>query len=443
MQGIIHFSRNMNRRAIFSLILSMLVAQQATLAAPPERSISPSRQFIIYGADAKLRGAVSDLAEATKTNLLALLQKPDGWKTPIVVNLQLAQANLPEMPPAALRFSQTGFGLKLQLDLTIASTFDASLVERELLRAILLEIIYRKQPDLVAGTAYVEPPEWLLDGVLALTPGRDRGQLVDAILLSDKIVPLKEFLRQRPSLLDSPGRLLYRAYSLALMQLIVDGADGRSRLALYIDNLSHASNDPFADLKAQFPVLGEDAEKSWRSSVVELNAAQNYQLLSFIETERRLDEMLRAKTLEIGPPAKTIQLEDLWRRKLSPAERLAVNGLSHDLLLLAARANPVMRPIVREYQEIAMLLVAGKRKGLAKRFVRIKTTRAEIVARMKDVDDYMNWFEATQSKTSSGVFVDYLKAAGEPEAPAPRRRDPLSVYLDSIEEQFETDSALN
>ncbi len=427
----------MNRPAIFTLIISILLVQRAMLAAPPERSVSPSRQFIVYGADAKLRGAVSDLAEATKANILALLQKPDGWKTPIVVNLQLAQANLPEIPPAALHFSQTGFGLKLQLDLTIASTFDASLVERELLRAILLEMIYRKQPDLAPGTAYVGPPEWLLDGVLALTPGRDRGPLVEAVVLSDKIVPLQEFLRQHPSLLDSPARLLYRAYSLALVQLIVDGADGRSRLAGYIDNLARASNDPFADLKAQFPILSDDAEKTWRSSVAELNAAQNYQLLSFIETERRLDELLRGKTSKAGPSSDAIQFEDLWQRKISPAERPALNRLNQNLLLLAARANPVMRPIVREYQQIVVLIAAGKHKRLAERFARLKTTRVEIAARMNDVDDYMNWFEATQSKTMSNVFVDYLKAAGLPQTPAPRRRDALSVYLDAIEEQFQ------
>jgi len=336
-----------------------------------------------------------------------------------------------------LHFSQTGFGLKLQLDLTIAATFDASLVERELLHAILLEMIYRKQPDLAPGTAYVGPPEWLLDGVLALTPGRDRGPLVEAVLLSDKIVPLEEFLRQCPALLDSPARLLYRAHAFALVQLIVDAADGRSRLARYIDNLSRASNDPFADLKAQFPILGDDAEKTWRSSVAELNAAQNYQLLTFIETERRLEELLRAKTSKVGRSTNAIQLEDLWQRKISPTERPTLIRLNQDLLLLAARANPLVRSIVREYQQIAELVAAGKREGLAKRFARLKKTRAEIVARMNDVDDYMNWFEATQSKTMSGVFVDYLQAAGEPQMPGSRRRDALSVYLDAIEEQFQ------
>jgi hypothetical protein len=141
-------------RAISILILPVFIFQSLR-AAPLARSVSPSRQFIIYGTNAALRGAVSELAEQTKANLLALLRQPDGWKTLIVVNLQPAQANLPEIPPAALRFSQIGFGLKLQLDLTIAQDVDAALVERELLRAILLEMIYRGEPNVAPGTAFV------------------------------------------------------------------------------------------------------------------------------------------------------------------------------------------------------------------------------------------------------------------------------------------------
>src|SRR6184192_700724 len=194
-------------RAIF-ILLSIFVSSQSLRAAPPARSVSPSHQFIIYGANVTLRGAVSELAERTKANLLALLRQPDGWKTPIVVNLQSAQANLPEIPPAALRFSQTGFGLKLQLDLTIGQNADPSLIERELLRAILLEMIYRRAPDIGPGTIYVEPPDWLLEGVLASTSGRDRQPLIGALAVSGKVMPLEELLQKRLVLLDSLGQLL-------------------------------------------------------------------------------------------------------------------------------------------------------------------------------------------------------------------------------------------
>jgi hypothetical protein len=423
-------------RAIF-ILLSIFVSSQSLCAATLARTVSPSRQFIIYGANATLRGAVSELAEQTKANLLALLRQPDGWKTPIVVNLQSAQANLPEIPPTALRFSQTGFGLKLQFDLTIGENIDATLVERELLRAILLEMIYRSEPDVAPGTAFVEPPDWLLEGVLALTPGRDRGPLVEALLVSVKRMSLEKFLQQRPALVDSPGRLLYRAYSLSLVQLLVAGIDGHSRLARYIHNLSRASNDPLADLKAQFPLLGNDVEKTWQSAVARLGDAQSYQLLTFAESEQRLNELLRIKTPDAGKSPKQAQLSELAQRKPSVAEKMALNELSQNLVLLTIRANPVMRPIVREYQQIAALLARGKRKRIIERLARLQMTHTKLVACMSDVDDYMNWFEATQSNSGSGVFADYLKAAGDSQIPAPRRRDALSVYLDSLAEQFE------
>src|SRR4029077_12496201 len=219
------------------------------------------------------------------------------------------------------RFSQTGFGLKLQLDLTIARDVDGSLVERALLQAILLEMIYRNQPDIAAGTRYVQPPDWLLDGALALTPGRDRGPLVEALLLLDRIIPAEELLRPgRISELDSPGQLLYRAYSFALVQLLVDAPGGPEQLARYIDNLSRSSTDPLADLKAQFPTLDGSAEKTWRSSVDRLRATQSYQLLTFAETERRLGELLCVRISDPGHPTRMVQLNDLSQRKILPVE---------------------------------------------------------------------------------------------------------------------------
>ncbi|PYJ17129.1 MAG: hypothetical protein DME96_07105 [Verrucomicrobia bacterium] len=419
---------------VCSVIIVLALSETGLRCARLERSVSPSQQFIIYGVNGALRGALSELAEQTKTNLLALLQQRDRWETPIVINLQPQQANLPEIPPTELRFSQTGSGLKLQLDLTITQNFDASLMERELLRAILLEMIYRKEPDIAAGTVFVEPPDWLLEGVLALAAERDRGPLVEALSLSDKWVSLEEFLRQRPGLLDSAGRLLYRAYSCALVKLLVDGPDGRSRLARYIGSLSHASNDPLADLKAQFPLMAGNAEKTWQSAITRLSGAQSYQLLTFAESERRLSELLRAKIPEIG---KSVDLGALARQKASASEKVALNQLSQALLLFIGQANPVLRPVAREYQEIATRLARGKRKGVTKRLARLENTRERLASRMSDIDDYMNWFEATQMESRSGVFADYLRVADQPRAPEPRRRDPLSVYLDALQDQLE------
>jgi hypothetical protein len=427
----------MMRRAAI-LVLS-ICAWEPLRAALPAHSVSPSRQFVIYGADAALRGTISELAEQTKANLLALLRHRDEWRTTVVINLQQQQANLPEIPPADLRVSQTGFGMKLQLDLIVGQNLDGPLIERQLLRAILLEMIYRDEADVVPGTTLVEPPDWLVEGVLALTPGRERDALLNVLSTTDKGESLEEFLGQRLELLDSAGRMLYRAYSVALVQLLVDEG-GRARLARYIANLSHASNDPVADLKAWFPQLRDDLVKKWRSTVARLGEHQTYQLLTFAESERRLDELLQIKISDGSRnhgKQKTVNLDDLARRKASPDEKAAINQMSQALLLLVGTAHPVLRPVAREYQQIAALLARGKRRGIAKRLSRLDVTCKELAARMGDIDDYMNWFEATQMESQSGAFNDYLKAANQSQVSAPRRRDPLSVYLDAVADHFE------
>jgi hypothetical protein len=422
-----------------AILMLLVFGWQPVRAASPAHSVSPSRQFIIYGADAALRGTISELAEQTKSNLLALLRQRDEWKTAVIINLQVQQANLPEIPPSDLRVSQTGFGAKLQLDLTVGQNLDGSLIERQLLRGILLEMIYRDERDLAPGTMLVEPPDWLVEGALTLTPGRERKIVVEALSGTEKGKSLEEFLGQRFDLLDSAGRMLYRAYSIALVQLLLDEG-GRTRLARYIANLSHASNDPVADLKARFPQLREDLEKKWRSTVARLGENQTYQLPTFAESERRLEEVLQIKISDGSrnrEQQKTADLSELARRKASGDEKAAVSQMSQALLLVIGTVHPVLRPVAREYQQIAALLARGKRRGIAKRLSHLDDTRKELADRMSEIDDYMNWFEATQMERESGAFNDYLKAASQSEVSAPRRRDPLSVYLDALVDQFE------
>jgi hypothetical protein len=420
-----------------AIVLFTIASSQLVYGAQPEHSTSPSRQFVIFGADAKVRGAISGLAEQTKTNLLGLLRQRDDWKTPVVVNLQSQQANVPEIPPSDLRFSQTGFGIKLQLDLTISKNVDVSLVERELLRAILLEMVYREQPHITVGAVLVEPPDWLIDGALALVPGRERGPLIDAIVNTEKPLPLEKFLQQRLGFLDSTGRALYRAYAFVLVQMLLDEKNGEAQLAKYIDHLYDSSNDPLKDLKEQFPLLADNVERTWQGALVRLKSQQTFRLLTFAESEQRLDELLRLKVSEPNKPEKLVKLEELAQYKPSASEKIALDQLKRDLMFLVPQTNPVLRPIGREYQQIAELLARGKRRGVSKRLSRLELTRQQLAARMTEIDDYMNWFEATQMNSGSGNFTGYLKAVDQSHVPAPRRRDPLSVYVDALEDQFE------
>ena len=409
-------------------------------AAPPERSISASRQFIVYGADVRVRGAICDLAEQTKRDLLRVLDQRDDWATPIVINAQYPQANLPETPRVGLNFSQTGFGLKLQLDLTIASDVSRPEVRRELLRAVILEMMYRARPNLAAGTDYFSPPDWLLEGIAAQQSDFEPAatDLLAAPVAAQKILPLADFLNQRPDLLDAPGRALYRAYSFALVQLLAQSPDGPHRLAKFIADWPAASNDPPAELQKHFPELSGsegNLEKAWTTQIARLSIPRAYQLLGAAESERLLDEILHFKIAAAGTE-KTSQLSNFARWEKSSNAKSVLNGLTRELGALATRANPIYRPIVSEYAAITALLSAGKRKGILQRLERLSSSRQSLARQMRGIDDYMNWFEATKARGPSGAFADYMKAAEASAKPEPRR-DPISVYLDVLEAQFQ------
>jgi hypothetical protein len=169
----------------------------------------------------------------------------------------------------------------------------------------------------------------------------------------------------------------------------------------------------------------------------QLRNFQVYQLLTFAESERRLDELLQVNISEANRPSKLTSLGELAKRKPSANEKMALNNVSRELFVFVVQANPVLRPIAREYGEIAGLLARGKRKGMVKRLSHLETTHKQLASRMSDIDDYMNWFEATQMKNGSGNFTDYLKAIDQSQLSISKRRDPLTVYVDALEDQLD------
>jgi hypothetical protein len=425
-------------RVVNLLSLGLLCSSSTLLAAPLEHSVSPSRQFIIFGGNRVLRSAVSDAAERTKSKVLTLLQVRDQWSVPILLNLQRPQANIPEIPPVLLDFSQTGAGLKIQLDLLVTPDSQPAVFQREILRAVLLEMSYRSLPSLPAGTPYIAPPDWLLDGILTLD--NESPEIFDGLdTVAANPPTLKDFLTQRPSLLDSPSRTLYRACASALLRVLLEHDSGHAQLARYIADLPRASTDMLADFQSHFPWLGSDSgamEKTWRENIPRVASERRFALLTFAATSEQLDECLLTKIAQDRGKKDSLTLDETVRTSRSNIDTVSAKKLGERLMLLTTRAHPLLRPIVVDYQLAAESVARKKRHGLAKRLANSRALREKIAARMSEVDDFMNWYEATQAKTASGAFRDYLHASANNDA-IPRRRDALSVYLDVLETQLQ------
>ena len=384
-----------------------------------------------------MRGALCDLAEQTKANLLRQLDQRDTWKIPLIINLEYPQANLPDRRVGHLDFSQLGFGLKLQLNLLVTGEMRGREVQRQLLRVILIEMMYRDRGDIAAGTPYVEPPDWLVDGVLALQPGRDsddHAKLLQTMVAAGKITPLDEVVRQRREQLDAPSRQLHDAYSMAFLQLLLDAPGGRRKLARFIADLPASPNDALADLRLHFPeTLGHSAAKWWTLSVARVSTSDRHETLSAAETAARLDRLLHFSVPDRDGISRDYSLADYQAFRKLPASRAVLGRVSQQLLLLGALAHPAYRAIVQEEYELAELIARGKVRHVRARLDRVAGERQVAQRQMNEIDDYLNWYEATQSKKMSGAFLQLPEDGKDAKDAQARRRDPISVYLDSIE----------
>jgi hypothetical protein len=63
-------------------------------------------------------------------------------------------------------------------------------------------------------------------------------------------------------------------------------------------------------------------------------------------------------------------------------------------------------------------------------------TRATMVARSARARDYLDWFEITRARETSGMFEDYLRLKERLAAKPHNRTDPLSAYLDRLDRIF-------
>ena len=162
---------------------------------------------------------------------------------------------------------------------------------------------------------------------------------------------------------------------------------------------------------------------------------RHYELLTPAETERQLSQLVSDGEDKQGEPG-SVDLAKFAGKRLSKPKTVELRQLKQKLMVLALQANPLLRSSVVDYEQVIDRILAHKTKGLMARFASLAGKRQQIQSRTSKIDDYMNWFEATQSGTASGAFTGYLRAAARSLESHSRRRDPLSVYLDALEEQF-------
>lgn len=125
-----------------------------------------------------------------------------------------------------------------------------------------------------------------------------------------------------------------------------------------------------------------------------------------------------------------LELDEPTRRAVLRTNQLALASLEQ-------RGHPLFHPLVREYRQLLEELAEGKSGRLVDQVGRLEVQRSELVARLRRIEDYLDWCEATQRDHASGAFDAYFETLRRFESsPGRSRRDAISRYLDSLEEEL-------
>jgi hypothetical protein len=129
---------------------------------------------------------------------------------------------------------------------------------------------------------------------------------------------------------------------------------------------------------------------------------------------------------------------------LKEPERLAAVRLAQDALVrLSYRCFPSYRPLLTDYQIVLDAIAKNKTKDIPLRLAALEETRATMIARATRAHDYLDWFEITRARETSGAFDDYLRLKERLKANPHLRKDNLSEYLDRMDRIFHREEKTN
>ncbi len=408
------------------------------------RTVSSSKQFIVFCDDATLRGRVCSFGEEVKSEVLQILGETDHWKLPILITL--APASSAAASPVNLKLIETPEGVTVQMDVQIGTDPAAVNLQKHIVRAVLLEFTYRKEGAIKAGQRYLEPPWWLVEGMVVMIRQREFGidtGFYRAVLENQRVPAIDQLLASDAGLLGSAtAQAVDASYAMCLLQLLTEQPGGRQNLVRLIQHWPERGGDPVAALIKDFPVFATSPnalQKWWTLNVARLSVLDRHRGLTMEDTDPELGALLSFEmVVDKAGTRKTFLLNDFEEFTKLPASKAVMTSAQAAIVALSARANVIFRPVLADYEKIFAALARGKTRAVSQRIAAVEAYRKVVLHRADAIADYLNFYEATQLGSKSHAFDSFMKAANEIAAQEARtvRDDPIARYLDELQQEF-------
>lgn len=413
----------------------------------PGETGSRSGQFLVRGSGLAERGSVAVLAEDTKRDMLRLLAAEDEWKSKVVIELHGRPGDPRPERTVAQDLFVTDQGFRLQLDVNLSRGIEHDRFKYAVLSTLIYEWSLRGRGKEIAGERLRVRP-WLIEGLqeaIRWKAGRSNRELYQAMFERGGVFELEELLNVGGNSFDgfdAATRSAFRVSAGALVMALLGQGEGRGAFQAMLREVAVFEGETPLLLRRHFPGLNlseRSLAKWWALQMANMAESPLVDVLGVAETERALSAALRLHlTGEEGPVV--IPGLDEWPRLagMPEAERAeAVRGAQDALVRLSYRCFPSFRPLIIRYQKILQELAEGRGKQISARLAELDEQRVLMVERTGQGRDYLDWFEITRASDVSGDFADYLLMKESLRRPPDHAEDPLSLYLDDLQEAFE------
>jgi len=424
------------------------VAEPPPDAAPAGADwvVSRSKQFRVTGSDGLARGTVAWLADETKDELLKLTGEKDEWKVPVVIKLYGTPGDpLPARTVNMQLLVVEGVN-ELHLDVHLSRGIEQERFKRAVTSALLYERALRNHPAGDDRRLFVPP--WLSDGLreaVAWHHDESDRHLYAALFKRGGLFKIDDLFATGEAAfedMDAAMRAAFRVSSGALVMALLEQPQGKEGFRAFLSAAAAYEGEMPGLLRQHFPELNLSETSLAKWWALQLAAKGGVNLLTDIltihQTETSLAEALH---LNFRTVEGIIQQKELaaWRElaALKEPERVAAVRLAQDALVrLSYRCFPSYRPLLADYQKVLGDIAKNKIKDIPKRLAVLEETRATMLARAARARDYLDWFEITRARETSGAFDDYLRLKDRLKANPHHRKDDLSEYLDRMDRIF-------
>ena len=426
-----------------------IVEADAAAGVAEKESVTTFGGFTVVGSSQIIRGGIASVADSMRSELAAVTgEKGRKLKLPIIIDLygHAGDQERKRNVVSKLELIQGRYHLRIHIHL-------AKGVDRERLRYHLMEMMLYER-GLCAGQQVAEGEHvwvkpWLVIGMLEavdIKSGRANRKIYQMDMSYFEVTPLQQVFDAGEvewRAMDGQKPIAFRAISGAMVNALLRQPDGRRGMGSYLSDVATFKGEEENLMRKHFPSMNKSRnslEKWVDLEMAELGTAKLWQVYSMLQTEKRLESVLRLRYRDEDQSSVSVGV-DGYREilKLEPSDRsAAVAGARAELERLSYRCFPNFRPLIGEYEMILGEVAHGEDKGIQGRLNKLSDIRLRFKEVGKRTRDYLDWYYITRSDEVSGDFEQYreLSEALQRESMKPRADDSTQQYLDGVQKVY-------